>query len=121
MSASVPNLFGLIALAAGDPAGAIVHQESAVRITGESEVISFELIAWANLGQARLANGDPSGALAATARATDLHRGLGLGDLRRGLSRLIDLQAHRTVPSLARQRLGRGPKDFPYSGRKAAS
>ena len=73
MQVSVEHDGGDLALAEGDPAAAARHYRAAIEIAHRAEM-GFETVLHARLGAAELARGDRRAALAATTRATALHR-----------------------------------------------
>ena len=78
MSAMVPWCLSLIALAEGDAQTAIRNASSAADIARESGTRTYAIAADAALGEAYLMEGNLTAALAATTRATELHRAQGL-------------------------------------------
>ena len=72
--ASVPGMYGQIALFAGDNAAALRHFESAYAIARESALVALQIDSLTRIGHALLALGKPRQALAATTKATKLHR-----------------------------------------------
>jgi GAF domain-containing protein/CheY-like chemotaxis protein len=74
ITASVPVLKGRLALVEGDAVAALRHFEHAEQLTRGSELAATEISALSGIGQAFLALGKARPALAATRRATELHR-----------------------------------------------
>ncbi len=81
MSAAVAWSLSLIALAEGDAQTAIRNASSAADIARESGTRTYAIAAGAALGEAYLKAGNLTAALAATTRATDLHRAQSLSAL----------------------------------------
>jgi tetratricopeptide (TPR) repeat protein len=65
---------GRIALRAGDAAAGLRNFERAEKLARDSDLAAAEIYALTEGGEARLALGKPRAALAATRRATELHR-----------------------------------------------
>jgi GAF domain-containing protein/CheY-like chemotaxis protein len=74
LAALVPTVQGKLSLQEGDAAGALRHYEDAERLTRGSEFAAVEITALTGIGQACLALKRTRPALAATRRATELHR-----------------------------------------------
>ena len=77
----IPGDRGRIALLEQDYPMAITYFEQAEKVAGEAGVLTSEVGALSHLSEAYLAIGDPPAAVAATTRATALHRAQGLGVL----------------------------------------
>jgi tetratricopeptide (TPR) repeat protein len=73
MSASVEHNRGDLALAEGDPAAAARHYQAATQIAHQAG-LGFESVLLSKLGAAQLARGKHVAALAATTKATAVHR-----------------------------------------------
>jgi GAF domain-containing protein/CheY-like chemotaxis protein len=72
-AASVPLAQGRLALLEGD-AAALHHFKRAERLTRDGQLVAYEINALVGTGQASLGLKKPRAALAATRRATELHR-----------------------------------------------
>jgi len=72
--ASVPDIRGQIALFAGDSATALRHFESAHAVARETGLVAVQIDSLTRMGHALMALGKPRRALAATTKATKLHR-----------------------------------------------
>ncbi|HUH94736.1 MAG TPA: GAF domain-containing protein [Casimicrobiaceae bacterium] len=73
MNVSVDHDAGDLALAQGDPATAVRHYDEAAKLAQKVE-LGFVSVIFSKLGEAQLACGRKSAALAATAKATEVHR-----------------------------------------------
>ncbi|MDQ2961587.1 MAG: GAF domain-containing protein, partial [Pseudomonadota bacterium] len=74
IAATVPIVQGRLALLERDPTAALHNFERAERLTRGGELPAMEINALTGIGQASLALKKPRAALAATRRATELHR-----------------------------------------------
>ena len=81
IAASVPIVRGRLALLECDPAGALHYFEHAEQLTRGGELAAPEINALTGIGEAFLALRKPRLALAATRRATELHRAHDLATL----------------------------------------
>jgi len=81
MAANLGAIEAHIALASGDPNAALRSCERALQITRENKFVSSEIDVLTIIGQARLVLGNPRAALAATRRATEMHRAHDLATL----------------------------------------
>ena len=73
IAALVPLVQGRLALLEGD-ATALHHFKRAERLTRDGQLLAYEITALVGIGQASLGLNKPRAALAATRRATELHR-----------------------------------------------
>src|SRR5215470_6014576 len=73
MDVSLDHYAGDLALAEGDPAAAARHYQAATEIAHKAE-LGMESVLLSKLGEAQLARGKKTAALAATAKATAVHR-----------------------------------------------
>jgi tetratricopeptide (TPR) repeat protein len=77
----MPMMFGRLATLEGDSPTALKHYKRALKLLRNVEQPAFEMNALARLAQVHLAMGSPGPALAATRRATTMHRALDLAPL----------------------------------------
>ncbi|MEP7057038.1 MAG: GAF domain-containing protein, partial [Caldimonas sp.] len=81
LSALAARAQARIDLRSGEPSKALGGYREAVQACAEAQALTQEIETWAEIGEAHLALGNATDALAATRRATDAHRARGLAAL----------------------------------------
>ncbi|HEX9277533.1 MAG TPA: GAF domain-containing protein [Casimicrobiaceae bacterium] len=105
IAATAPIVQGRLALLEGEETAALRHFQRAEQLTHAGGLVAFEMSALTGVGEASLALNKPRAALAATRRATELHRAHdlaaldGMSPTQLWWSHSLALQANKQTPA----------------------